>query len=180
MTTAPSNEFRAGSNLIYRPEDSFEQAKVGIRIEVITPAPQNAREVGLLFLSKILVSESLSANTQMASAAGISAGFTTPNLVPMASNRMDFSAFGPRASLPLVLNEMSNAVRQLDVTPIRFSVRKESYLHKLETFDLLEASDQARFEWYLRVFYGLTIEQLASALREITFEEVVAKTREWI
>lgn len=180
VTTAPSNELRAGSNLIYRPEDSFEQAKVGLRIEVITPAPQNAREVGLLFLSKILVSESLSANTQMAWAAGINAGSSTPNLVPMASNRMDFAAFGPRASLPLVLNEMSNAIRQLDVTPIRFSVRKESYLHKLDTSDLQEASDQARFEWYLRVFYGLTIEQLASALREITFEEVVAKTREWM
>lgn len=180
VTTAPSNELRAGSSLIYRPEDTFAQAKVGLRIEVITPPPQNAKEVGLLFLSKILLSESLSANTQMAGAAGIRAGSSTPGLVPMASNRMDFTAFGPRASLPLVLKAMGDAIRQLDVTPIRFSVRKESYLHKLENFDLQEASDQARFEWYLRVFYGLTTEQLASALREITFEEVVAQTREWM
>jgi secreted Zn-dependent insulinase-like peptidase len=180
VTTAPSNELRAGSNLIYRPEDTFEQAKVGLRIEVITPPPQNAKEVGLLFLSKLLLSESLSANTQMAWAAGINAGSSTPNLVPMASNRMDFAAFGPRASLPLVLKEMGDAIRQLNVTPIRFSVRKESYLHKLETSDLQEASDQARFEWYLRVFYGLTTEQLVSALRDITFDEVVAKTKEWM
>jgi secreted Zn-dependent insulinase-like peptidase len=150
---------------MYRPDDTFKQAKVGLRIEVITPEPQNVREVGLLFLSKILVSESLSANTQMASAAGINAGSSTPSLVPMASNRMDFAAFGPRASLPLVLKKMGESIRQLDVTPIRFSVRKESYLHKLETFDLQEASDQARFEWYLRVFYGLTIEQLAGKFK---------------
>lgn len=180
VTTAPSNEFRAGSNLIYRPEDSFQQSKAGFRVEVITPAPKNARDVGLLLLSKLLVAESLSEHSQMASAAGINAGFTLPGSVHFSANRMDFVAIGPRASLPLVIKRMGESIGKLDVTPKRFSVQKESYLHKLESLDLQEASEQARFEWGLRVFYGLSIDQLTSAMRDLTFEEVVTKTKEWM